>query len=221
MPNFGENSSKVGPTGPPWIPSLNIGQFLSRGLALLWCNEVPISLRHFSHNNIDMEVGHLGSDELWRFTGIYGFVANNSRVRLWDLLWTLAVQTSLPWLVAGDFNEILTNLEKFRGLSRGVAPMARFHRALVDCDLLHMGYVGSKFTWSNRHTKKRLDCSCFTSSWKAMYQWSRTLTLPPSTSDHNPLLIENLDTLVLHHRRPRSTSRFFCGDNEGLGSNLN
>lgn len=170
---------------------------------MLWRNDVPVRVRHFSHNHIDMEVGHVGSAELWRFTSIYGFAANDSRVRTWDLLRTLAAQTSLPWLVAGDFNEILTRSEKSGGLSRGAAPMARFRWALVDCDLLDMGFVGSKFTWSNRHTKERLDRSCFTPSWKSLYPCSQTLVLPPSTSDHNPLLIEILATPVSRRRRPR------------------
>lgn len=175
----------------------------TRGLALLWRNEVPVRLRHFSHNHINMEVGHVRSDELWRFTGIYGFAANDSRVRMWDLLRTLAAQTTLPWLVAGDFNEILTNSEKYGGLLRGASPMARFRSALVDSDLMDMGFVGSKFTWSNRYTKERLDRSCSTPSWKSLYPCSRTFILPPSTSDHNPLLIEVSTTSVPRSRGPR------------------
>lgn len=182
----------------PWIPG-------TRGLALLWRDEVLVRLRHFSHNHIDMEVGHLGSDEIWRFTGIYGFAANASRVHTWDLLRTLAAQTSLPWLVARDFNEILNRSEKSGGPPRAMAPMTRFRKALADCDLVDMGYVGSKFTWSNRHTKERLDRSCSTTSWMSMYPCSRNVILPPSTSDHNPLLIEVLASPIC---RRRSVRRF-------------
>lgn len=55
-------------------------------------------------------------------------------------------QSSLPWLVAEDFNEILRNSEKIGGHLQGAAPMARFRSSLVDCNLVDMGYVGSKFT---------------------------------------------------------------------------
>lgn len=90
----------------------------SRGLALFWLNDVPVRLRHYSFRHIDVEVGLLGSSEISRFTGIYGFATQGERVLTWDLLRTLAAQSSLPWLVAGDFNEIyamLRNLVVLRG----------------------------------------------------------------------------------------------------------
>jgi hypothetical protein len=84
----------------------------SRGLALLWLNEVPVRLRHYSSRHIDVEIGYLGSTEVWRFTGIYGYAANGDKSLTWDLLCTLAAQSTLPWLVTGDFNEILSNADK-------------------------------------------------------------------------------------------------------------
>ena len=108
----------------------------------------------------------MGSNELWRV--VYGFAANGDRGRTWNLLRTLATQSSLPWLVAKDFNEILNNSEKFGGHLQGAAPMARFHSPLVDCNLVNMGYVGSKFTWFIRFTNERLDHACSTPSWSSI-----------------------------------------------------
>lgn len=91
-----------------------------------------MQLRHYSHRHIDMEMGILGSLEISRFTGIYGFAYNGERVLTWDLLRTLATQSTLHWLVARDFNEVLCNADKS---SCGPPPIARFHmhEALVDC----------------------------------------------------------------------------------------
>lgn len=50
--------------------------------------------------------------------------------------------------------------------------MARFRSSLVDCNLVDMGYVGSKFTWFSRFTKERLDHACSTPSWSSMYPFS-------------------------------------------------
>lgn len=159
-------------------------------------------LRHYSFRHIDVEVGLLGSSEILRFTGIYGFAAQGERVLTWDFLRTLAAQSSLPWLVAGDFNEILCNAEKSGGPQRGGAPMARFRETLVDCGLSDMGFVGSRFTWSNRFTKERLDRGCCSTSWKTLYPCSRVVTLSPNKSDHNLMLIEISADPVLHERRP-------------------
>lgn len=180
----------------PWLPK-------SRGLALFWLNDVPVRLRHYSTNHIDIEVGLLGSAETWRFTGIYGFASNGDRVRTWDLMRTLAAQSSLPWLVAGDFNEILSNSEKSGGPPRGAAPMARFRGALVDCGLTDMGFSSSKFTWSNRFTKERLDRACSTPSWNTLYPCSRVIILSPSKSDHNPLLLDVSVEPIFTRRKPK------------------
>lgn len=180
----------------PWEPE-------SRGLALFWLNEVPVRLRHFFHRHIDVEVGVRGSSEISRFTGIYGFASNGERVLTWDLLRTLTAQSTLPWMVAGDFNEILSNADKSGGPSRGEAAMARFREALVDCGLSDMGFVGSRFTWSNRYTKERLDRSCQTTTWRDMYPCSRVVTLPPNKSDHNPIMVEVSADLVVYEKRPR------------------
>lgn len=173
----------------PWRPP-------ARGLALFWLNEVPVYLRHYSTQHIDIEVGILRSADVWRFTGIYGFVANTDRVLTWDLLRRLAAQSSLPWLVTGDFNEILSNVDKSGSPRRRAAPMARFRESLVDCGLSDMGFVGSRFTWSNHFTKERLDRACHIPAWSALYPCSRTLTLPPNKSDHNNLLIDVSADLV-------------------------
>ncbi|KAM5578651.1 hypothetical protein ABKV19_008793 [Rosa sericea] len=171
-----------------------------RGLALFWRNEVPVRLRHYSDNHIDAEVGVLGSAGVFRFTGIYGVATAANRTTTWNLLRLLATQCNLPWLVAGDFNEILCQDDKSGGPPRCAAQMARFRQALVDCELLDMGHVGSRFTWSNRFTKERLDRVCQTVQWRDLYPFSRCITLPLSRSDHCPLLIEVSPDLVPRNR---------------------
>ncbi|PRQ50695.1 putative RNA-directed DNA polymerase [Rosa chinensis] len=83
--------------------------------------------------------------------------------------------------------------------------MTRFRQALVDCGLMDMGFVGSRFTWANRFTKVRLDRACQNFQWRELYPFSRVITLPLSRSDHCPLLIE-----VNPERPParRSSRRF-------------
>jgi hypothetical protein len=48
----------------------------------------------------------------WRFTGVYGFPQTKDRHKTWTLLRDLYAQEDLPWLAAGDFNEILFQREK-------------------------------------------------------------------------------------------------------------
>ncbi|XP_062021002.1 uncharacterized protein LOC133737477 [Rosa rugosa] len=61
---------------------------------------------------------------------------------------------------------------------------------MTGCGLFDMGFVGSKYTWSNRYTKERLDRAFHSMHWRECFPFSRVVTLPPSDSDHCPLLIE-------------------------------
>ncbi|XP_062028694.1 uncharacterized protein LOC133744637 [Rosa rugosa] len=176
-----------------------------RGLALFWRRELPVRLHTYSANHIDAEVGVVGSEGVFRFTGIYGVATTANRDITWNLLRLLATQYNLPWLVAGDFNEILCHADKSGGPARPVGQIQRFRQALVDCDLVNMGFVGSRFTWSNRFTKERLDRACHTVQWRDLYPFSRVITLPLSHSDHCPILIDvNPDSGSL----PRSPRAF-------------
>jgi hypothetical protein len=61
-----------------------------------------------------------------------------------------------------DFNEILTQEEKPGALLRKEWQMDQFRNALVNCQLTDLGFIGSKYTWTNcrsdgNFVKERLD----------------------------------------------------------------
>jgi len=85
------------------------------GLALLWDKANSITLLSYSMHHIDIRVEELGSRSPWRFTGIYGWPEGGNKVLTCDLLRDLTGHYNLPWLVGGDFNEVLFNFEKRGG----------------------------------------------------------------------------------------------------------
>lgn len=88
------------------------GRFRSGGLAILWNSHYDITLQSFSQNHIDTLVADPISNDAWRFTGLYGYPNEAQRHKTWELLQLLYSHSSLPWLCAGDFNDILYNIEK-------------------------------------------------------------------------------------------------------------
>ena len=81
---------------------------------MFWKEGCNISLDTYSPNHIDVIINKGKVDE-WRFTGFYGEPDTRSRDESWEKLRRLKTKFSLPWLCAGDFNEILKADEKLGG----------------------------------------------------------------------------------------------------------
>jgi hypothetical protein len=108
----------------------------------------------------------------------------------WEAIRDLCDADSLPWTIVGDFNEIVHADEKQDGRRRRENQMRGFREVIGYADLIDLGYVGSRFTWSNIHTKIRLDHALATSTWSDIFPSSRVSILPPFISDHSPLLLQ-------------------------------
>ena len=70
--------------------------------------------------------------------------------------------TDLPWLLMGDFNEILSSDERLGELVGSQRKMYEFGEVLNKCGLVDLGYRGYPFTWENcrdaeANVQKRLD----------------------------------------------------------------
>ena len=90
------------------------------GLALYWKNSFDVHVDSFSKYHIDSIINK-GSDEAWRFTGFYGELTIHKRIEAWNKLRLLNNKHDIPWLCAGDFNEITRHLEKLGGNNRSQA----------------------------------------------------------------------------------------------------
>lgn len=72
--------------------------------------------------------------------------------------------------VVSDFNEIMSQDEKYGGRERNEGQMEMFRRALEDARLPDLGWRGNKFTRCNGHgdeafIKERLDCAIGNQAW--------------------------------------------------------
>lgn len=107
---------------------------------------VNVILRNYSTNHIDVDVVRDDGFSL-RFTGVYGEPKMELKHRTWKMLRDLHGLRSMPWLCAGDFNEILHHHEKEGGVPRSQTCLDRFKEALEDCELLDLGFTSDIFMW--------------------------------------------------------------------------
>ncbi|EPS63383.1 hypothetical protein M569_11401 [Genlisea aurea] len=167
---------------------------LSGGLALFWRKDVCVSLLSFCSSYIDVLVRLTPTLPEWRFTGFYGNPAVQLRPRSWDLLRQIRHHSICPWLVAGDFNEVVMQNEVESLNSRPASQMRAFRDALLDCQLQDIGFTGFPFTWCNKRkapdtVRARLDRAVATTTWNNLFPRAIVKHLPYGSSDHLPLLI--------------------------------
>ena len=163
------------------------------GLALFWKKDFNVYVESSSLNHIDVVINK-GKEKAWRFTGFYGAPETLLRDETWNLLRDLHSRFSLPWLCGGDFNELLKSHEKCGGRLRPYGQMESFRQVLDECNLLDLGYMGNKFTWSKSFPNggmvwERLDRAVSTVEWLDLFPVTKVQTLSCVTSDHSPILI--------------------------------
>lgn len=120
-----------------------------------------VSLRSYLNNHIDVMIQDDKIDKSWHFMGFYGSSFANERSDSLDILRRLGDNYELPWIVCGDFNEILYSIWK-RGLLRDERRMKAFREVLDECWLTDIGFSGPWFTWERENLletniRERLD----------------------------------------------------------------
>ncbi|XP_042950087.1 uncharacterized protein LOC122282202 [Carya illinoinensis] len=182
----------------------------SGGLALFWKEDINLRIISYSRIHIHASIKNCDGVE-WLLTGVYGHPDSGQGSEGWRLLKFLGRGVVLPWIVFGDFNEILDHSEKLGGNIRSDLQMREFREVLSDCHLRDLGYVGSLFTWSNRRgeedlVKERLDRFLANSLWCDMFPNLRVTHGVVAYSDHIPLWLDTEGALF--RRRSRRLFRF-------------
>nr|KYP74693.1 hypothetical protein KK1_007380 [Cajanus cajan] len=128
----------------------------------------------------------------WVCTAVYASPRVDLRQQGWAHLRELGGRVTMPWLVLGDFNEVMLSTE-CRGGQFSMARASQFLEVLNDCNLLDMGAKGLRFTWYRNHRgsmlAKRLDRAVCNIVWQAMFPEAYVENLCRVYFDHCPLLL--------------------------------
>lgn len=130
----------------------------------------------------------------WLISAIYASPKYSGRRLLWNNLALAASLHNLPWVMLGDFNEILSSNEKFGGLLVNVSRALKFKCSLDTCGMLDLGFHGPKLTWTNRREfrtfiQERIDRGFVNVAWRMLYLEAQIHHLTKIHSDHNPILL--------------------------------
>ncbi|KAF8390857.1 hypothetical protein HHK36_023156 [Tetracentron sinense] len=172
-------------------------QGYSGGIWLLWKKEL-ITVEVLSSNSqlIHTLIRHTHSED-WLFTAVYASPNPQIRTNLWNLLPQVAQLHDLAWLIAGDFNQIGSVIEKSGGAAVNFSRCQNFQSWVTSCRVVDLGFAGPSHTWTNMRSglarvQERLDKAFANTSWRHMFPEALVRHLPPTHSDHCPVLIDSL-----------------------------
>lgn len=116
---------------------------------VLWTSGMDISDVVWNPYQVTLSASLINSDLNICYTFVHAPCVSSDRQVLWDDLATQSRSITTPWIVAGDFNAILSWEEKKGGNRDGEDSINAFNLFLVQAGLTDIGYQGNDFTWSN------------------------------------------------------------------------
>jgi hypothetical protein len=163
------------------------------GLVLFW--KVPFSVELLGYNSSCIDVVITAeSGKKWRTSFVYGEPRREKRHEFWNFMRDLKTQWDGPWICCGDFNEALSQDEHYGSCDRSEAQVLLFKECLDDCSLVDLGFIGPKFTWSNkqdgdRNVRVRLDRAVVNAAFSQLFDDCRVENVITTTSDHYALAV--------------------------------
>ncbi|XP_058775103.1 uncharacterized protein LOC131649355 [Vicia villosa] len=145
----------------------------------------------------------------WLFTAIYASPQECLKKLLWDELKSLASNINVPWMVAGDFNDIAHISEKRGGVLAATNRCGLFRKRMNDCMLSDLESHGPKFTWrgpvfqGGQHIIEKLDRAMSNDLWRVQFPDVIVKVLVRvDFSDHHPILINLKEEYVDPIKKP-------------------
>lgn len=172
---------------------------------VLWRDEeFEVQLMLLDSQFIHLKVYNKATSREFFFTTIYATNVLANRLRLWDQLRELDVQTA--WLLGGYFNNIMRLDEREGGSTPQIQEYGPFSKFVEDCGLEDMRSKGHFFTWSNGTIRSKIDKTLVNVQWIAAYPQVDTIFTAERLCDHTPLCV----LLTLELSRRRTTCFRYC-----------
>lgn len=158
-----------------------------------WKNDISADVLDLSLYYCHMKVNGNQSFPSYYITFIYGPPVQSNRYLLWDWIKETAKTITEPWVLLGDFNQIISAEDKIsnNGTTSGINI---FKETMDEADLSIINHHGPNFTWTNKRKSskeylERIDLAFCNSQWSALYPCcfvQHTYCFTPSRSTKEP-----------------------------------
>ena len=183
------------------INSPLMGPFMLTSLVLfgfiwvLWdSTQAELSFLSSIKQEIPSIVKDLYANSSWLLSAIYASPRYVERQLLWDNLSMVTGLHSFPWVIVGDFNEMLSGDDKFGGNPVSISRAFKFQECLNNCGMIGLGFSRPKFIWSNHRPlsqliQGRIDRAFANADWNVLYPETCVKHLERAYSDHCPIIL--------------------------------
>lgn len=181
----------------------NIAAVEARGFAGgIWClwDDTTIKVKVLSYTAQILNIGIMSNATLsWVASFVYASPVEQIRESLYTYIEEMSRFISMPWMLIGDFNQVMYQEDKKGGRPVGGPSTERMQHLIDICALMDLPYTGPRFTWSNGQEgrfriEQRLDQAWANSDWIIHFSTASLIHLPRTHSDHSPLLLKVNDT---------------------------
>ncbi|XP_071914130.1 uncharacterized protein [Coffea arabica] len=165
------------------------------GMAILWKEETLILEVNQTAFTIE---GRIKDDDYhcdWWFIGIYASCDDQIRKEQWRVLRDRRRLWGDRFMIAGDFNDIVSNEEKWGGNLKEERSFTEFKDFIDHTNLIDLGFEGQPWTWSNHwedegEIRQRLDRCLASYDWVQTFEKARCQHLDTYASDHSILCLD-------------------------------
>lgn len=156
------------------------------GIWVLWKDKCNIDIVQSNSQYI-----HCCVNKSWFVTFIYGSLQHQPWMLLWNRLARLADNILGPWLVMGDFNNLLLPSEKVGSNRFNMKHASEFQQMMDAAGLQELGFSGNRFTFKRGRLQERLDKTLANTEWCLTFTDFQIEHLFQNGSDHCPLFLRN------------------------------
>lgn len=137
----------------------------------------------------------------WRLIDFYSYPEESRMRESWTLMRRLAGESTFPWMILGDFNNILSPDEKRRGATRPNWLYNGFREVVLDYNISDVMLHGHQFMWSrgrnvNNWVEKRLNRAIGNPEWHSRFNSATLNNLIAPILDHNPIMLDTSPVVI-------------------------
>lgn len=132
-------------------------------------------------------------------TAVYAHNQLNRRKTLWQDIVKIYTQQTGPWVLIGDFNNVLKAEDRIGGTAVTENEYIDIVEMMSNAGLYEVERDGDYFTWSNKQGENviysRIDHVLCNAEWMQTNENTTVTNMPPSISDHSMIILDDHATV--------------------------